>query len=260
MMSVEEDARFAEILEECCQRVRGGELLERCLNDYPTEYRGELARLVPIAGRVGVLARDPSPEFQARLEQRLLASVDDARRRQRTGFAARAGRFFAAIPLARTAVIALVVLLVLGGGGFGVDQAAAGSLPDSPLYQLKTIRERVQLALAQAPEAQVEVHAKQIAQRGAELDQAIQKGKQPKVVDTLVNRVETSTSQMVEQALTARARGNPLPARRAAVAIRAIARRLDLIIPEAKPDLRPPLLGLRGYFQGQERRLLPGAK
>ena len=94
---------------------------------------------------------------------------------------------------------------------------------------------------------------------GAELDQAIQKGKQPKVVDTLVNRVETSTSQMVEQALTARAKGNPLPAKRAAVAIRAIVRRLDLIIPEAKPDLRPPLLGLRGFFQGQERRLIPGA-
>ena len=258
MMSLEEDARFAEILDECCRRVGIGESLERCLSDYPMEYREELTRLVPMAGRVGVLARDPSPEFQARLEKKLLATADIIHRSQRTGFSARVSRLFAAIPLARTAVIALVVLIVLGVGGFGVDQAAAGSLPDSPLYQLKTIREQVQLALARAPEAQVELHAKQIAQRGAELNQAVQSGKPPRVVDVLVTRVETSTNQMVEQALVARTRGNLLPARRAGTAIRGIVRRLDTIIPEAKPELRPPLERLRGFFQQQERRLLPG--
>lgn len=258
-MSLEEDARFAAMLDECCGRVGSGEPLERCLSDYPVEYREELARLVPVAGRVGVLARDPSPEFQSRLEQRLLASLADVHGRQRTGFTTRIGRFFAAIPLARSLAIALVVLLLLAGGGFGVNYAAADSLPDSPLYQVKTVREQLQLALARAPEAQVEVRARQIAQRGAELNQAVQGGKQPRVVDVLVTRMETSTDQMIQQALVARARGNPLPARRAAVTARAIVRRLDTIIPRAKPDLRPSLEQLRGFFQQQERRLVLGA-
>ncbi len=258
MMSLEEDARFAEILDECCRRVGRGEPLERCLGDYPVEYRGELTRLVPVAERVGVLVRDPSPEFQARLEQRVLTSADDIRRRQQTGLSARVGRFFTAIPLARSLAIALVVLLLLAGGGFGVNYAAADSLPDSPLYQVKTVREQLQLAFARAPEAQVEVRARQIAQRGTELNQAVQSGKQPRVVDILVTRVETSTDQMIQQALLARARGNPLPARRAAVAVRAIVRRLNTIIPKARPELRPPLEQLRGFFQQQERRLLLG--
>ena len=259
MKSLEEDTRFEEILDECCRRVGRGEPLERCLVDYPMEYREELTRLVPVARRVGVLVQDPSPEFQARLELRLLASVDDVHRRQRTGISARIGRFFAAIPLARSLAIALVVLLLLAGGGFGVNYAAADSLPDSPLYQVKTVREQLQLALARAPEAQVEVRARQIAQRGTELSQAIQGGKQPKLVDTLVTRVETSTDQMVKQALAARDKGNPVPASRAAVAMRTMIRRVDTIIPKAKPDLRPSLQQLRVFFRDQERRLVLGS-
>jgi hypothetical protein len=257
MMSLEEDARFASMLDDCCQRVRGGEPLERCLTDYPVEYRGELVRLVPVAGLVSLLARDPSPDFQVRLEQQLLASMDVARSGQRTGLIQWIGGFFAAVPLARAAAIALVVLLLLGGG-FGVDQAAADSLPDSPLYQVKTVREQIQLALARAPEAQVDVHARQIAQRGVELNLAVQKDKQPKVIEALVTRVETSTGHMVQQALAARARGNPIPARRALVAIRLIDRRLDVIVTQAQPSVRPSLQELQGYFQQQEQRLLRG--
>ena len=259
-MSLEEDARFAAILDECCQRVGRGEQLERCLSGYPAEYWEELARLVPVAARVGVLARDPSPEFQARLEQRLLTSLNDVRGRQRTGVAARIGRLFAAIPLARGLTIAIVVLLLLAGGGFGVNYAAADSLPDSPLYHVKTVREQLQLALARAPEAQVDIRAKLIEQRGAELNQAIQSGKQPRLVDTLVTRVETSTDQMVKEALSARAKGNPVPARRALVAMRAMVRRVDAIIPSTKPNLRPSLQQLHVFFQDQERRLVLGKR
>ena len=45
MMELENDARFANILDECCGRVQRGETLERCLADYPAEYRDELRRL-----------------------------------------------------------------------------------------------------------------------------------------------------------------------------------------------------------------------
>ncbi len=44
MRDLDNDTRFAEILDECCERVRAGEPLERCLATYPAEYRDELAR------------------------------------------------------------------------------------------------------------------------------------------------------------------------------------------------------------------------
>ena len=179
MTDLENDTRFAQVLDECCQRVRRGESLEHCLRDYPEPYREELRRLVPLAARVGMLARDPSPEFQARLEQRLLDGVDAARAGRPGSIRARFGGFLSSGTLARALAVAAAVVLLLGAGGAGIDRASAGSLPDSPLYQVKTAREQVQLALARAPESQVDVRAAQLGERGQELEQAVQDRKRP---------------------------------------------------------------------------------
>ncbi len=162
MTTVEENERLALILEECTQRVQRGEPLEQCLASYPPEYREELSQLVPLAGRLNQLSRDPSHEFQARLEERLGASVDAARRRQKSGPLASIGRFFVASPVMRVAAVALVALLVLFGSGFGIVQAAEGSLPDSPLYQVKSAREWAERALAGNGESLVGVQARQV--------------------------------------------------------------------------------------------------
>src|SRR3990172_2752922 len=114
-MTLEHDARFAAMLEECCRRVRNGERLEDCVSDYPVEYREDLARLVPLSGDLGQLSRDPSSEFEARLERRLLAAVDEERRARRSGLLGRLGHFFAAAPLMRATVVALVLVLLVGG-------------------------------------------------------------------------------------------------------------------------------------------------
>lgn len=257
MRDLENDARFAELLDECSERVRRGEPLAACLGDYPSEYREELARLVPVGTRVSTLARDPSPRFQAELEARLLSSDFETAGRPHRGVLSRIADLIPAAGIARVVAIAAAVLLVLVAGGFGVDRASAGSLPDSPLYQVKAAREQVQLALAGAPEAQVDVHAKQIAQRGTELDQAVKDGKTPKVVDTLIVRVESSVEKMVNQALDARSRGNLVPARRAFVAIRAAQRRLDQIIPRSQGNVRPALQQLWDFLEQQEHRLVP---
>ncbi|MBI4492365.1 MAG: hypothetical protein HY690_06185 [Chloroflexi bacterium] len=253
-MTVEEDDRFAAALEECCRRVQRGEPLERCLADYPAAYQQELARLVPLAGRVGQLARDPSPEFQARLERRLLASVDEARRGRRVGLLSRLGRLFAG-PAMRTATVALVVMAVLVGGGVEVEQAAADSLPDSPLYRVKEAREWVTLTLARDGETRVGVHAAQIAQRGRELERAVQTGKPRRVVDVLALRLAWSIDQIVDQALELQAQGNPRPARRALVALRAMERPLDRLTAQASPEARPALERLHTFLDEQERRL-----
>lgn len=260
MMRAEEDPRFAAALDACCQRVQRGESLERCVADHPAEYREELLRLVPMATRLNALGKDPSPEFQARLEQHLLASVDQARQTRRVGLLARLGRFFSAAPAMRLASLALVALLALAGGGVSVVQAADDSLPDSPLYQVKSAREWVELTLARDPEAQVSVHDRQIAQRGGELERAVQAGKARPVATVLAVRLARSVRAMVDRALELRAQGRPQPAVKALAALQAMQRRLDVALPHASRELRPTLLRLRTFLEQQELRLETGGE
>lgn len=254
-MTLEHDARFAAVLEECCRRVRSGERLEHCVSDYPVEYREELARLVPLAGDLGQLSRDPSPEFQARLERRLLAAVDEERRARRTGPLGRLGHFFAAAPLMRATVVALVLLVVLVGSGVGVIQASDNSLPDSPLYHVKTAREWAELALARNGETQVGVYTRQINQRGTELERTVQTGKPRRVVEVLALRLAWTTDRIVDRALELQARGNREPASRALVMIRTMQRRVDVLTVQATPEVRPLLQRMRTFLDAQERRL-----
>lgn len=258
MIEMENDARFANILDECCERVRRGEALESCLADYPTEYHEELRRLVPVAGRVSRLTREPSTEFVSRLEARLLSRTDEAERIPREGILTRFGRFISSSSFSRVVVTAAAVILVLAGSGIGVDRASAGSLPDSPLYNVKAAKEQVQLALARAPESQVDVRAAQLSERNDELDRAVEARKQPKVVETVASRVETSVEKMVDQALAARGKGNLAPTRRAFVAIRLAERRLENVIQRAQPNVRPSLQELRNFLGRQEQRLTAG--
>ncbi len=257
MTNLEQDPRFEAALEECSRRVQRGEALETCLAGYPAAYREGLSRLVPLGGQMAKLREDPSPEFQARLEQQLLAQVEETRRERRGSLFGRLGRLFVANPALRMAAILLVIVALLAGGGFGVDQAAADSLPDSPLYQVKAAREQVQLALARSPEAQMEVRANLLQQRGQELDKAL-RANRPKqqVVEAVAGRVEKLTQQMVDQALERAARGNRQPAVRALVVLRAIDARVQRLSPQAAPEIQSSLLQLHQSLQAQERKLL----
>lgn len=256
MRSLEEDGRFAAALEECCRRVQRGERLERCLADYPREYREELARLAPLAGRVGLLRRDPSPEFQARLERRLLASVDQARPGK---WPERLWFLFPVAPALRAAVATLVVLVLLSLSGAGAVRVSAGSLPDSPLYQVKAAREWVQLTMARDGESRVGVHSEQIGERGRELERSIQAGKPRRVLATLAAKLAISTERMVDQALELQARGRPQAVARALAVIQAMERQLDRLEARVSGEARPILQRLRGFLDMQERRLLKSA-
>ncbi len=255
MTTYEGDARFEVVLEDCCRRVGQGESLASCLLDYPVEYREEIAQLVPLSERVTLLGRDPSPEFQVRLEQRLLAQVDQARKAQRVGLWARLGRLFPVGPALKSAVATLAVLLVLTLSGVGAVNASAGSLPDSPLYRVKAAKEWVQLAMARDGESQVNVHADQIVERGKELLKAVQEKKSPRVVEGLALALGRSTQNMVDQALELQARGKTQQAARALTALRNMGRQVDRLAALAQPDSRPALHQLLGFLDGQEQRL-----
>ncbi len=255
MTTYEQDARFEAALEGCCRRVQQGESLASCLLDYPVEYREEIAHLVPVSERVALLGRDPSPEFQARLERQLLASVEEVRRAQgvsRGWF----GRLFPVGPVLKSVVATLVVLLVLSLGGVGAVNASADSLPDSPLYRVKAAKEWVQLAMARDGEAQVNVRAGQIVERGKELQKAVQEKKPPRVVEVLSLALGQSTEKMVDQALVLETRGKTQQAARVLTALRTMGRQLNRLAAQAQPVSRPALHRLLNFLNGQERRLL----
>ncbi len=254
MIIHEQDARFDAALEDCCRRVQRGESLASCLPDYPVEYREEIAELVPLSERVSLLGRDPSPEFQAGLEGRLLAAVDDAKREQ--GASRRRFAFFFPLGTAfRSGAATLVVLLALTLAGAGAISASAGALPDNPLYGIKTAQEWVQMAMARGPEAKVNVHANQIVERGKELQKAVQEKKPPRVVGILALALSQSTKKMVDQALELQARGETQQAGRALVALRNMNRAAVRLAAQAQPDTRPAILRLVGFLNRQERRL-----
>ena len=257
MAALEQEEQFAVALEECCLRLQRGETLESCLADSPAEYREEIASLAPLVGCLRRLGRDPSPQFQARLERNLLASVDEARQRRREGVFGQVARFFSTASAMRFAILALVALIVVGASGAGAVQASDDSLPDSPLYQLKVVREWAELALARDGEAVIGAHARQIAERGRELQRAVRTGNR-RVVDALAIRIYWSVERIVDKALEVRARGNPQPAAKALVAIRVIQSQVDRLAAQASPEVRPSLQRLHFFLEQQERRLTEG--
>ena len=253
-----EDASFEAALEDCCRRVRQGESLANCLPDYPQQYREEVARLVPLSERVASLGRDPSPEFQARLERRLLARVQQAAKSQRVGLRRLLPLPFPMGTALRSAVATTAVLLVLALSGVGAVSASADSLPDSPLYPVKVAKEWVQLAMARDGEAKVNVRANQIVQRGRELQKAVQEEKPPRVVEALTLALGRSTEGMVDLALELRTGGKTQQAARALAALRNMRLQAVHLALEAQPDSRPILRRLISYLDAQERRLEQG--
>lgn len=251
-MSAED--RFAEALDECRLRVSSGEQVEDCVADYP-DFAADLQRLIPVGRQVAQLGSDPSPEFQAKLENTLRAAMREQRSAKQGGLFGELKRMLAALPV-NTGVVVLVTLLVFVGSGVTAVNASEDSLPDSPLYQVKTAREWMELALARDAEASAVVQARLVERRGQELEQASSGRKGSKVVETVAQRLTTAISRTVDQAIAMRLRGNPRPAVRALVAICAMQRRLDRLEPQAGPEIKPVVRQLQVFLDQQERRLV----
>ncbi len=122
---------------------------------------------------------------------------------------------------------------------------------------MKAAKESVELALATSPEAKVDVNAIHIAARGRELVVAIRRAKPQPVIDVLARRVAVSVDDMVNQALALRGQGRPLPARRAAIALRVMEREVERLANGASPAVRATLFRLRTLMENEGLRLDP---
>ncbi|MCL5107809.1 MAG: hypothetical protein M1401_02830 [Chloroflexi bacterium] len=251
---MQEEEKFAAVLDGCCRRYRAGEPLAGLLAQYPEEYRGELARLVPIGERLAELGQGPGVEFQGRLADTLSAAYADARRRPSPsgGFLSPLWRTLRRLP---TVAVLVVALLLLGGGGAGVVQAADGSLPDSPLYNVKAAREWVRLLLAGSGEAKLNVYNAQIAERTRELERAVRLNKPRRVVLALSLSLSYTVDRAVDQVSQLQAQGRPQPAARAVSALHNAERQIDGLSAEASLQVRPILQRLKAFLASQADRL-----
>lgn len=259
-MALDEQTRIAADLDDCRRRMQAGEPLDQCLAAYPADSQEEIRRLMPLVQRVERLAHDPSPELVDRLEQRLLAAVAETRRTQRTGILARiesALGGFAGMPARRSLGLALAALVLIAASGFGVVQASATSLPDSPLYRVQELRDQAQILLAQNQNVQTEVRVRQLANQSNQLDAALRTGKPPRVTRIIAVRMNQLAVQMTNQSLTARARGNVQPALRVEQTLQATQGHVGLLWFEAPKAQRPVLQKLQVALFRQELRFSP---
>jgi hypothetical protein len=161
---------FDNILEECLERIlTGGETIEQCLASYP-EQATELEPLLQTAlSARETLAIKPRPEFRDRARYQLRTALQEMEEKRQRRFS-----FFNWQPRWATAVIAVLILVLASGSTVA---AASGSMPDEPLYPVKLVTERVQLALTPSVLGKAELHAKLADKRVTEIVKMADEGR-----------------------------------------------------------------------------------
>jgi len=156
-----------------------GESLQQCLARYP-EQAAELKPLLETA----LAAREastiqPRPDFKARARYQFRSALKEtAAGKSRTSW----GWF----PRWAT-VMAIVLVLVLGGGG--TVAAADSSMPDSPLYSVKLVTERVRLTLTPSQMGRARIYAQLADRRVTEIAYMAGKG-DARQVDIITQRLD----------------------------------------------------------------------
>ena len=177
-------SEFENILDDCLERLVGGETVERCLGSYP-EQALELEPLLRTAQATReASAIAPRAEFRARARYEFRSALhDEMNRKKQPRFVLRRGW-----------VVALMVIGILLVSGGGTVLAAGDSMPDSPLYSVKLATERVQMALTSSPVGKAQLCAKQADRRVSELIYLASKGD--------AQQVEAATERLDERLTT----------------------------------------------------------
>jgi len=178
---------FDNILDECLERLLvKGESLEQCLERYP-EQAAELKPLLETAlAAREASAIQPRPDFRARARYQFHSALKEA--------AAGKGRTsWGWFPRWAT-VMAIVLVLVLGGGGTVV--AADGSMPDSLLYSVKLATEQVRLTLTPSQMGKARLCAQLVDRRVTEIAYMANNGDSQQV-EMLTRRLDDKLDLLV---------------------------------------------------------------
>ena len=154
--------KFEDVLDECLERLLvKNETVEQCLQSFP-QYSDRLKPLLEMAlaaRRVSDI--QPAPEFRERARQQFQSAL------QQTGRQKSRVSFNWGWQPGWAVAVAIVLVLSLAGGG--TVYAAAGSMPDSPLYTVKIATEQVRLVLTFSDLGKAELNAKLADKRVGEI-------------------------------------------------------------------------------------------
>jgi hypothetical protein len=161
-----DDRMFADILDDCLERLVKGETLEQCLERYP-DAAAQLEPLLKTAQITrAALIIQPRSDFRARARYEFRAALD-------TELTPKKAFSFCPMPRWATALMVISVLLFVGGGTAVV---ASDSMPDSRLYSVKLVTEKVQLALTPYDMSKARLCVDQADQRVIEIVYLANKG------------------------------------------------------------------------------------
>jgi hypothetical protein len=178
---------FAELFNNCLERLESGETVEGCLAAHPDEA-AELEPLLRMAQSTReALAITPSPDFRARARYQFRTALHDAVVKKQH------------IPqpiLKRGWAVAMLTVGVVMASSGGTALASANAMPDSSLYQAKLITERLQLALTPSAEGKAELSAVLVNRRVAEILYLTANG-DPVDVELAADRLDNNLNEMV---------------------------------------------------------------
>ncbi|HVL90974.1 MAG TPA: DUF5667 domain-containing protein [Actinomycetota bacterium] len=226
-------------------------VLASALDDAALTPPGEIRTLVRLARSLRAVP-DPEidPAFAARLEARLLTEgLDELSARRRPVLASAPKVAVSPVPHAapvvalprgrfvvRKAVIGLIAAAML----FALPVVSAGSaLPGSPLYGVKTAKERIELALARGPVDRGFVHLRHAKQRLDEVEQLIvtrREGFVPSTLGRYDHAIDTGTHLILS------ATGDPAALARLAAEIRRGTGSLSQLLDVASPVVAPAII------------------
>ncbi|MBI3943835.1 MAG: hypothetical protein HY326_12535 [Chloroflexi bacterium] len=189
---------FDALLDECLYQLKRGARVEELLARYPEDADTLRPLLVTMARVYEVRPPVPNQAAKAAGRERLMQAVAAkqagvaqqaavARRplvqmpRPQPSWDQRLGAWLSTIfrstgPVRRMAMVVATFVLITGISGYSVSQAAAKSLPTSPLYPVKLAQEQLELTLVTSPEDRARLHLVLANRRLDEFNQLVAQG------------------------------------------------------------------------------------
>jgi hypothetical protein len=205
-----------DILNECIERLAAGETVEQCLASYP-DHAVELEPMLRTSAATMNVAATITyrPEAKQRSRYNFTAAVADRQREANRGWLGRAIRPSGwRAKLARTAAVAVGIVVLGTGTAYGATVASEDSVPGDPLYVVKTLKEDISLRMPKSDLALAKEHAHLATVRTEEIGALIDRGNMEQA-DRQVVRVTyhlNSCAELVGVTITAHANPLEMPA------------------------------------------------
>lgn len=201
-----------DILNECIERLTAGETVEQCLASYP-DHAVELEPLLRTSASTMNVAAAITYREEAKQRSRynFTAAVADRKREAGRGWLGRAIRPSGwRAKLARTAMVALGIVVLGTGTAYGATVASEDSVPGDPLYAVKTLKEDISLRMPKSDLALAKEHAHLSTVRTEEVGSLIDRGKMEQANEHVVTVTYHLNSCAELVGVTVTAHANPL--------------------------------------------------